>query len=91
MFSPSSRYASLTPYHVRDRRDRYVSVVPVPLAPAERLLGYHVLRQGQRLDHLAYKYLSDATMFWRICELNDVMQAEQLTEVTEVAIPTQVN
>lgn len=90
MFSPNSRYAALTPYTVRDRRDRLVSVVPVPPAPPEQLLGYHVLRQGQRLDHLAYKYLNDATTYWRVCELNDVMYPEQLTETSEIAIPTQV-
>ena len=54
----------------------------------QTLLGYHVRKEGQRLDHLAYRYLNDATAFWRICELNDVMHAEQLSEAAEIAIPT---
>ena len=87
MFDAKSRYARLTTYTVRDRRGRTVSVVPVPPAPAEGLLGYHILRQGQRLDHLASRYLNDACGFWRICELNDTMLPEALSEASEVAIP----
>jgi hypothetical protein len=51
------------------------------------LRGYHLRRQGQRLDHMAFKYLKNAAGFWRICELNDVMQAEMLSEADEIAIP----
>ena len=87
MFADKSRYKNLTPYTVTDRRGRFVSVIPVPAAPDQNLLGFHVLKQGQRLDHMAFKYLDDPAGFWRICELNDVMLAEALSEVDEVAIP----
>lgn len=66
---------------------RRVTVVAPPPPPQQDLLGYHILRQGQRLDHLAYKYLDDADAYWRIAEFNDVMQAEWLTEAREIAIP----
>jgi hypothetical protein len=46
-----------------------------------------VLREGERMDHLAARYLSDPAAFWRIAELNDVMLAEDLTEHREIAIP----
>ena len=87
MFDEKSRYAKLESYEVMDRRGRTVKVVPVPPAPREEFLGVHLLRQGQRLDHLAAKYLGDPAGFWRICELNDVMHAEVLTEAREVEIP----
>ncbi len=87
MFDPKSRYARLETYLVRDRRGREVAVVPVPGPPQQTLLGYHLLQQGQRLDHLAQKYLDDPAAFWRICELNGVMLAESLTEAKEMAIP----
>jgi hypothetical protein len=90
MFDTKSRYAQLKSYQVTDHRGRTVAVVPVPKAPTQTLLGYHVLRQGQRLDHLAYKYLDDPAGYWRICEFNDVMQAEMLTEAEEIAIPNKV-
>jgi hypothetical protein len=50
-------------------------------------LGVHRLLQGQRIDHLAFKYLDDPAGFWRICELNDVMLPETLSEASEVKIP----
>jgi len=87
MFDPKSRYAKLAPYTVEDHRGRVVSVVPVPPAPNEPLLGIHVHRQGERLDHLAAKYLNDPAGYWRICERNDVMLAEDLTEAREIEIP----
>jgi hypothetical protein len=64
-----------------------VPVVPVPPPPNEALLGYHILREGQRIDHLAFTYLKDPAGFWRICERNDAMLAEDLTERREIAIP----
>jgi hypothetical protein len=87
MFNEISRYAGLKTYEMLDRQGRKVMVVPVPAKPNEVLLGYHVLHQGQRLDHLAAHYLDNPAGFWRICELNDVLLPEALTEVAEVAIP----
>ncbi|HVL26279.1 MAG TPA: hypothetical protein VM450_19465 [Thermomicrobiales bacterium] len=87
MFDPKSRYAKQTPYQVTDRRGRTVNVVPVPEPPGDAVLGYHVLRQGQRLDHLAANYLDDPAGFWRICHLNDAMLPEALSEAREIAIP----
>jgi hypothetical protein len=86
-FDSLSRYASVTPYPREDHRGRVVMVVPVPAAPAELLLGIHVLRQGERLDHLAFRYLNNPAGFWRICELNNVMLAEALSEQKEISIP----
>ena len=54
---------------------------------AEEPLGEHLLKQGQRLDHLAFRYTGNAAGFWRICELNGVMHAEALTEVQAIKIP----
>ena len=87
MFDPKSRYANIQTYPVVDRRGRTVQVVPATPAPDAKVIGYHALKQGQRLDHLAAKYLKDPAGFWRICEANDVMQAEMLTEASEIAIP----
>ncbi len=87
MFDSKSRYANLQTYSVKDHRGRLVAVVPVPPAPHESALGIHVLRQGERLDHLALRYLDNAAGFWRICEINDAMLAETLTEQREITIP----
>jgi hypothetical protein len=87
MFDDKSRYAELKSYTVADRRGRRVAVMPTPEPPDQELLGIHLLRQGQRLDHLADKYLDDPAGYWRICELNEVMMAEMLTEAAEIGIP----
>ena len=87
MFDSNSRYAKLSTYTVTDRRGREVAVVPPPPASDETLLGYHVRKDGQRLDLLAGRYLDDATAWWRIAELSDVMTAEALSLVDEIPIP----
>ena len=62
MFDAESRYAGLTTYVVTDRRGRdVVVVVAVRRRRGQPLLGIHVLRQGERLDHLAARYLDDPT------------------------------
>lgn len=87
MFEKNSRYAKLMPYTVVDRRGRLVSVVPAAAPPPEGRLGYHARKQGQRLDHLAQRYLGAAAATWRICEHADVMHPDALAEADEIAIP----
>ncbi len=86
-FEKNSRYAKLDSYEVIDHRGRRVKVVPVPNPPGDEPLGVHLMKQGQRLDHLAYKYLKDAEAFWRICEVNNVMNPEALSEAEKIIIP----
>jgi hypothetical protein len=87
MFDNNSRYSSVEQYAVTDRQGRTIQVVGVPPVPGQFFLGYHLLMQGQRIDHLASKYLNNPTGFWRIAELNDVMLVETLTEQQQIAIP----
>jgi hypothetical protein len=87
MFDPKSRYAKTTQYTAVDQRGRTVSVVAVPPAPNAPMLGIHLLKQGQRPDHLAAKYLADPTGFWRIAEANDAMLPDALAEQLEITIP----
>ena len=87
MFDAKSRYARLAQYTVIDRRGRMVSVVPAADAPVQTVLGRHLRKQGDRLDHLASFYLGDPAGYWRIAELNDAMLPESLSEALEVLIP----
>jgi hypothetical protein len=87
MFEKNSRYASLPTYQVPDRRGRQVAVVPPAPALDQALAGYHVKKDGQRLDLLAGRYLDDATAFWRIAELADVMLPDALNVTEEIPIP----
>lgn len=87
MFDDNSRYKDVQQYTVQDHRGRKVTVVAVPAPPVQSLLGYHLLKQGQRTDHLAGRYLNNAAGFWKIAEINDVMLPEALSERAEIAIP----
>ena len=87
MFEDKSRYSKLKPYGVKDRRGRDVTVVPVPPEPEQTPLGRHLLKQGQRLDHLAKHYLDDPAGYWRIAEMNGAMLPENLSEKDEIIIP----
>ncbi|HEX4274628.1 MAG TPA: hypothetical protein VHZ74_04705 [Bryobacteraceae bacterium] len=89
MFDTNSRYLGTPTYTVTDHRGRTVTVVQTPPDPGEGLLGIHVLKQGERLDHLAFKYLNDPAGYWRIAERNEAMLPEQLTEQREIEIPGQ--
>ena len=55
-------------------------LVPQPGAPNFSTIARHSVRQGDRLDLLAAKYLGDPLMFWLICDANGAIQPEQLVE-----------
>ncbi len=90
MFSDKSRYKNVTQYEVTDQRGRTVKVVAASPAPQQTIKGYHLLKQGQRTDHLAALYLNDPAGFWRITEANGTMLPEALTEQAEIAIPNKI-
>ena len=87
MFSDKSRYAKTMTYQVLDRFGRLVTVVAVPPAPTQSTLGIHLRKQGQRLDHIAAKYLQDAAGTWRLAELSDVMHPQAIAEDFDIPIP----
>lgn len=52
------------------------------IPPPERfsLLQEHTVVQGDRVDNLANQYLGDPEQFWRMCDANNVMRPDELTE-----------
>jgi len=87
MFDNNSRYKDAVEYEVDDARGRKVKAVANPKAKQQDILGFHLLKQGQRIDHLAARYLNNPAGFWRIAEANNAMLPEALTEQAEIAIP----
>ncbi|HEX5732119.1 MAG TPA: hypothetical protein VF131_04710 [Blastocatellia bacterium] len=89
VFDKKSRYVkNATTYEATDRRRRKVVALTAADKPVQTLLGEHLRKEGQRLDHLANFYIEDPNGFWRVCELNDAMLPDQLAEVDIVKIPT---
>lgn len=87
MFEPPSRYLGVPTYVVADHRGRLVEVVAVPPVLEQPLAGIHLLRQGERLDHLAARYLGESTLWWRIAERNEAIVPAALAEAREIEIP----
>ncbi|MBK5305239.1 MAG: hypothetical protein JJD92_00975 [Frankiaceae bacterium] len=88
VFDEKSRYLKFShPLEAVDMRGRQVSWVTPARIPAQRLLGEHRRRDGQRLDRLASHYLDDPTGFWRIAAINDAMTAEAIADLPRVRIP----
>lgn len=89
VFDAKSRYAkNASLYEVTDRRGRTVIALTVPDPPVQTLLGEHLKREGQRLDHLANFYIKDPNGFWCLAELNKAMLPDALAEVDVLKIPT---
>lgn len=54
--------------------------MPQPGAANYSTVATHIVRQGDRLDLLAAKYLGDPLMYWLICDANGAIRPEQLVE-----------
>lgn len=83
LFPPTSRYYNLPTSTLTAADGRtliYVTRRFVPSADNFALLQYHVVTQGERLDNITAEYLNDPTQFWRLCDANNAMRPDSLTE-----------
>jgi len=84
MFPQTSRYhgietAKYEPTEGKEivyLRRRFVPAV-VPNMP---IVAEHVVTQGERLDNITARYLGDPEQFWRLCDANNAMRPEELTD-----------
>jgi hypothetical protein len=82
-FPPTSRYHGIgttTMETVDGRSIVYLRRRFVPPPGRFDLLQEHTVMQGDRLDNLAAQYLGDPEQFWRICDANNAMRPDELTE-----------
>jgi hypothetical protein len=97
LFAPTSRYAGIETATLTAADGSTVAYVkrrflpqPGDLAQLQR----HTVRQDDRLDIIAAKYLGDPQLFWRICDANAAMQPEGLTaqvgRVLRICLPAGV-
>jgi len=86
MFEPTSRYYNIETVKITVGGDEGPRVISykrrrfVPSGETMTTLGEHTVSQGDRLDNLAARYVGDPEQFWRICDANDVLRPEELTE-----------
>jgi hypothetical protein len=84
-FPPTSRYAGLEIAEVTATNGEKVPYLRrrfVPPSSAFDLLEEHRVMQGERLDLIAARRLGDPQIFWLICDANDAIRPEELTETT---------
>ena len=84
LLSPTSRYAAVEiatltapdGTEIAYLRRRFI-------AGPERFdeIQSHTVQAHERLDHITAQYLGDPEQFWRLCDANGVMQAEELEVV----------
>ena len=55
-------------------------IVPQPGAPNFATVAQHIVRQGDRLDLIAAKYLADPLIFWLICDANGAIDPNDLVD-----------
>jgi hypothetical protein len=83
-FPPTSRYygVELATLTLADGEQRvYLRRRFLPPSSRFALLREHVVGEGERVDRLTAQELGDPQAFWRVCDANDVMRPEELTEV----------
>jgi len=87
VFFPGSRYENAATYTARKPDGTSVTVIRLPVRPAAPTRGLHPRTDGERLDLLAARYLSDPTAFWRLCDAGDALSPDALAARDLVAIP----
>lgn len=85
--TPAGRYDGAPRYIVPGPDGSEVTVAGSPRREPSPVRGTHLRRDGERLDHLAGFYLGDPTAFWRLCDANDAVVPEALTDARSVDVP----
>ena len=86
MFEPTSRYYGIETVKMTVGDNEGARVISykrrriIPSGETMMTLVEHTVTQGDRLDNLAARYVGDPEQFWRICDANDVLRPEELTE-----------
>ena len=85
MFDPTSRYykiaqATLTVTAADGllREIKFVRRRFIPAADTMTTLAEYRVVQGDRLDNITARFVSDPTQFWRVCDANNAMDAGEL-------------
>ena len=77
MFSPMSRYRKLPDVVTMDAKGRTLASKALRLLPSVSGTFQHTVEDGDRLDHVAYKYYQQPTKWWRISDANPAFLSPQ--------------
>jgi len=87
MFGPNSRYYKIQDANIIFRKEDgsenrivYKRRRFIPLIEDTDTFLEHTVMQGERLDNITARYMSNPTLFWRICDTNMILKPDELTE-----------
>ena len=87
MFDSTSRYYQLNTSTINltnsdgtTRTVRHVQRRIIPPATSALTVIEHTVIQGDRIDNVTARYLGDPTAYWLICDANNVMLPNDLTD-----------
>jgi hypothetical protein len=94
-FPRTSRYfnVEIVKYVTSDQREIvYLRRRFIPRSNTAPIIAEHSVEEGDRLDNVTAKYLGDPEQFWQVCDVNEAMRPDELTEEIgrrlKVAMPT---
>lgn len=98
MFDSTSRYNGLKSSTIAipagdgtTRTVRYVQRRIIPPPDDSLAVIEYTVTEGDRLDNIAAFYLGDATAFWMLCDANNVLRPNDLTDevgrVVKIMLP----
>lgn len=73
-----SRYSGAEEHWIEDAEGREVRYKKARVVSDASVYSLHIVSEGYRADHLAYRYYGDPERFWQLCDANDVMWPEDL-------------
>jgi len=79
VFLKDSRYDRVDPETYLDDRHREIRYKKVRIIPERRAVYAHKVREGERLDHIAFRYFKAPDKYWLICDANLTMWPDDLT------------
>lgn len=80
-FPINSRYHGIgTAEHVDSDGKKHVYLKRrfLPTSGAHQQIAEHLVRDNERLDHIAHQHFLDSTLFWRLCDANEAMDPDDL-------------
>lgn len=77
MFSKISRYRKQEDVVSTDAKGRELTAKDIRLLPEVTGTFIHTVEDGDRLDHLSYKYYKQPRKWWRICDANSAFMSPQ--------------
>lgn len=78
MFFKGSRYTSIKNHTITDSQGREIQYKGIRFIPNTKGQLEYEVKEGERPDHLAFKFYKDPEQFWRICDTNKVFKPEEL-------------